>query len=491
MTRGAARRRAQLRGAGAATGAWERLQGRHFATDPDVFRLLTWQRRVRPHAIALERDGEPSRSPSPRRGHPTDDEGRLRGGLPAETTRAHARLPGGARRASAEDARLCSASYAASWQPATPTCSACARSRSGSPLHQLAPHRRRPALREHARPAGVALGARRPRLVRRVPDRSRSTTARTPLLRASESRSEFGDRLSLEVFRDVGDSRAPVPDRRRRGEDLPARARTPPSRRPTLQPSSTTLTWSCGWFRAYVLYLDGEPIAFWQGRVPGVFVHTGCRASTRLRGPPRRQLRALQADRRPLRRHEITRSTTASATPSTSAASETELGRAGRARLRAAAEGHPGERRPHGGDGRRRAGATSLAEQDDRRPCEAALARPPALDEALPVLVGVERRRDVGDARADPLDLGGLEPPPPRRRCSRALSSRTSCFSRSSVGFPSPLCAAIAPPDAVVDLDAERREQRLEARARARGRGPRGGRTSTPGGDPGRSPTVW
>ena len=39
--------------------AWERLQGRHFATDPDVFpSILTWQDAVRPHAIALERDGE-------------------------------------------------------------------------------------------------------------------------------------------------------------------------------------------------------------------------------------------------------------------------------------------------------------------------------------------------------------------------------------------------------------------------------------------------
>ena len=27
-----------------------------------------------------------------------------------------------------------------------------------------------------------------------------------------------------------------------------------------------------GWFRAYVLYLDGEPIAFWQGQAyNGVF----------------------------------------------------------------------------------------------------------------------------------------------------------------------------------------------------------------------------
>ena len=40
-------------------GAWERLQGRHFATDPDVFpSILAWQDAVRPHAIALERDGE-------------------------------------------------------------------------------------------------------------------------------------------------------------------------------------------------------------------------------------------------------------------------------------------------------------------------------------------------------------------------------------------------------------------------------------------------
>ena len=44
-----------------------------------------------------------------------------------------------------------------------------------------------------------------------------------------------------------------------------------------------------------------------------------------------------------------------------------------------------------------------------------------------------------------------------------ALSSRTSCFSRSSVGLPSPRVPFDRAPDAVVDLDAERGEQRLEA----------------------------
>ena len=40
--------------------AWARLQGRQFATDPDVFPLiLAWQpQTLRPHVVALERGGE-------------------------------------------------------------------------------------------------------------------------------------------------------------------------------------------------------------------------------------------------------------------------------------------------------------------------------------------------------------------------------------------------------------------------------------------------
>ncbi|MET1009933.1 MAG: hypothetical protein ABWY96_07785, partial [Gaiellaceae bacterium] len=40
--------------------AWEQLQGRQFSTDPDVFPLiLGWQpQTLRPHVVALEREGE-------------------------------------------------------------------------------------------------------------------------------------------------------------------------------------------------------------------------------------------------------------------------------------------------------------------------------------------------------------------------------------------------------------------------------------------------
>ena len=55
--------------------------------------------------------------------------------------------------------------------------------------------------------------------------------------------------------------------------------------------------------RAYVLYLDGEPVAFWQGQAYNGVFSTGVPGlRPRVRRPARRQLRALQADRRPLRR---------------------------------------------------------------------------------------------------------------------------------------------------------------------------------------------
>ena len=83
---------------------------------------------------------------------------------------------------------------------------------------------------------------------------------------------EFGDRLSLEVFRDVADSERVFTDLRRVAEKTYQQGLGVSFAQTELQRRLTTLTMERGWFRAYVLYLDDEPIAFWQGQAyNGVF----------------------------------------------------------------------------------------------------------------------------------------------------------------------------------------------------------------------------
>ena len=83
---------------------------------------------------------------------------------------------------------------------------------------------------------------------------------------------EFGDRLSLEVFRDVADSERVFTDLRRVAEKTYQQGLGVSFAQTELQHRLTTLTMERGWFRAYVLYLDDEPIAFWQGQAyNGVF----------------------------------------------------------------------------------------------------------------------------------------------------------------------------------------------------------------------------
>ena len=83
---------------------------------------------------------------------------------------------------------------------------------------------------------------------------------------------EFGDRLTLEVFRDVADSERVFTDLRRVAEKTYQQGLGVSFAQTELQHRLTTLTMERGWFRAYVLYLDDEPIAFWQGQAyNGVF----------------------------------------------------------------------------------------------------------------------------------------------------------------------------------------------------------------------------
>ena len=88
-------------------------------------------------------------------------------------------------------------------------------------------------LRERSAPAHRPLGARRPRLLRRVP-RSLSRSTRESAKRYPRKlEKEFGDRLSLEVFRDVADSERVFERSRPRRRKTYQQGLGVPSRRPS------------------------------------------------------------------------------------------------------------------------------------------------------------------------------------------------------------------------------------------------------------------
>jgi CelD/BcsL family acetyltransferase involved in cellulose biosynthesis len=135
----------------------------------------------------------------------------------------------------------------------------------GSPLHRAATQAEPRLLRERLGAATahwqLAVPGSYDEFLRSLSRSTREGAKRYP----KRLEKEFADRLSLEVFRDVADSERVFADLRRVAEKTyqqglgVAFAQTP------LQRRITTLQMERGWFRAYVLYLDGEPIAFWQG----------------------------------------------------------------------------------------------------------------------------------------------------------------------------------------------------------------------------------
>ena len=91
---------------------------------------------------------------------------------------------------------------------------------------------------------------------------------------------QFGDRLTLQVFRDVKDGDRVFTDLRRVAEKTYQQGLGVSFAQTELQRRLATLLMERGWFRAYVLYLDGEPIAFWQGHAYRAPSRPASRAST-------------------------------------------------------------------------------------------------------------------------------------------------------------------------------------------------------------------
>jgi CelD/BcsL family acetyltransferase involved in cellulose biosynthesis len=254
--------------------AWERLQGRHFATDPDVFpSILSWQDAVRPHAIALERDGEVQTLVIAR----VED---IR--LTTKVGYAAVYKPkvraltvvyrGVLGELSGEDAELVLAELRRELATGAADLLRFRALEVGSPLHAAASTATPRRLRERssAAPAHWELA---------VPDSyaeflaSLSRSTRESAKRYPKKfEKEFGDRLKVEVFRDIADSERVFPDLRRVAEKTYQQGLGVSFAQTELQHRLTTLTMERGWFRAYVLYLDDEPIAFWQGQAyNGVF----------------------------------------------------------------------------------------------------------------------------------------------------------------------------------------------------------------------------
>jgi CelD/BcsL family acetyltransferase involved in cellulose biosynthesis len=254
--------------------AWDALQGPHATTDPELYRILLEadERVLRPHAVLLERDGAPralvlarlERLTLPARlGYRTVYRPRLRaltvvyGGVLGEVDADDAALLLAVlRRELGSEADLL---RFRGLETETPLYAAAAASGSR-------------ALRERsAAPTG--------HWELDVPDsydaflQSLSKSTRDGAKRYSKKlEKEYGERLELRTYRDASESG-------RVFRDLPtvaartyqhglgvAFAQTEAQRR------LTTELMERGWFRAYVLYLDGEPVAFWHGHAyRGVF----------------------------------------------------------------------------------------------------------------------------------------------------------------------------------------------------------------------------
>ena len=266
--------RAASRSSRRSASRWERLQGRHFATDPDVFpSILGRQGAVRPHAIALERDGEPRTLVLAR-----VEDIRLTTKLGYTTVykpqgaRAHRRLPRRARRARRRG-------RAAGARRAPPRARH-RRGRRAAPSQPRGRHAAPPRRDGDAARLARAQHARRPstgsspcptpttRFSSSLSRSTRESTKRYP----KKLEKQFGDRLASRSSATSPTASASSTDLRPRRPKTYQHGLGVAFAQTELQRRLTTLTMERGWFRAYLLSLDGEPIAFWQGQAyRGVF----------------------------------------------------------------------------------------------------------------------------------------------------------------------------------------------------------------------------
>ena len=252
--------------------AWEQLRGYHVTADPEYFEtvLEALPGAVRPHVVALERDGEPIAValgrienvrlpariglPRGRRSAARGAHARVRRGAGQATPRSHgAPAPGRAPVRRSPRRR--------------PTCCACACSRSARRCTRSRARRRARSPRQRFATPERPLAGRDPRLAGGLSRRAVVQDApRTSATTIGASSTTFGDRFSLETFEDAmpssnASSGHPRVCRRRRISTRSVRR----SSTARVQRAVFELGLRRGWLRAYLLYIDGEPVAFWHG----------------------------------------------------------------------------------------------------------------------------------------------------------------------------------------------------------------------------------
>ena len=300
--------------------AWARLQGRQFATDPDVFLSSSpgSRRRCVPTWSRSSAGAKSRRSCSAG--------SRIFGSRHASATgpstrRASARSPSSTAVSLATSAarapRSCSPRSAAPSRAAKSTSCASATSTpapapSGGRRHAEHPARAR-------RPGHCPSGACGPELVRRVPGLALAQYAQERDALPSTAREALGDRLSLRIFRGASEGDRVFTDLGIVARKTYQHALGVAFAQRQLERRIVTLLMERGWFRAYVLYLDGEPISFWHGHAYQASL-PGCPATTPRTPISGRELRPLPAHRGDLCADDAVVPDSAGATRNTSAA---------------------------------------------------------------------------------------------------------------------------------------------------------------------------
>jgi CelD/BcsL family acetyltransferase involved in cellulose biosynthesis len=253
---------------------WERLQSTHYATDPDVFPLiLSWRRAVRPHVLELQRDREPRALVLGRiedihlrtkLGYRTVYSPQLR-----SLTIVYRGILG---ELLEEDAQLILLELRRALADGEADVLRLRNLEVGSPLHRAASAQSPRLLRETSSPPTAHWQL-------HVPSsyddflHSLSRSSRESAKRYSKRlEKQFGDRLSVGVYRDLADADRVFADLRAVAVKTYQQGLGVAFAQSVIDRKIAIMLMENGWFRAHVLYLDGNPIAFWHGHdYHGVF----------------------------------------------------------------------------------------------------------------------------------------------------------------------------------------------------------------------------
>jgi CelD/BcsL family acetyltransferase involved in cellulose biosynthesis len=255
--------------------AWDALRGTQAATDPDVFPVAvdTDERALRPHAVLLERAGEPAALAlarleqlelTARIGYRAVYRPRVRaltlvyGGLLGRVDEPDAALLLGELRREVSEGEADLLRLRAL--------------EVGSPLHRVASSAGPRALRERAsRPVAhweLDLPDSYDAFLQSLSKSTRDGAKR--YVRKLER--EYGDALALETFGDASESERLFRDAGAVATKTYQHGLGVAFAQDEGQRRLTRALMDRGWFRAWVLYLAGEPVAFWHGRAyRGVF----------------------------------------------------------------------------------------------------------------------------------------------------------------------------------------------------------------------------